>query len=135
MWLCVQADGTMFSWGLNSLGQLGFEGPGTGGTSRVNSPVQIGSLTNWAGFGVTDSGGSNVLGFGNVNGVHVGNTNFQTSWAKTKTDGTLWGWGNNGLGQVGTGNTTNYSSPVQIGTSTSWVSAYAGYGSAWAFEE
>jgi len=135
MWLCVQADGTMFSWGLNRNGQLGFTGPGTGAGTKVNSPVQVGSLTNWASFDVTDSSGSTVLGFGNVNGVHPNNATFQTSWAKIKTDGTLWGWGNNDLGQVGTGNTTDYSSPVQIGTSTSWVAAYAGYGSAWAFEE
>ena len=135
MWLCVQADGTMFSWGLNRRGQLGFEGPGTGVNDCVSSPVQVGSLTNWAKFDVTDSSGSTVLGFGNLNGISPGNPSFQTSWAKTKTDGTLWGWGNNALGQVGKGNTTNYSSPVQIGTSTSWVSAYAGYSSAWAFEE
>ena len=31
-----------------------------------------------------------------------------------KTDGTLWGWGDNGSGQLGQGNLTQYSSPVQI---------------------
>tara|TARA_R100000908_G_C3751148_1_gene145742 strand:- start:1258 stop:2511 length:1254 start_codon:yes stop_codon:yes gene_type:complete len=136
--VAVQANGTMFSWGLNRRGQLGFEGPGTGVNDCVSSPVQIGSLTTWAGFGVTDSGGSNILGFGNLNGVGPsasGDPEFQTSWAKTKTDGTLWSWGNGGAGAIGRGNTTSYSSPVQIGTSTSWVSAYAAYGAAWAFEE
>jgi alpha-tubulin suppressor-like RCC1 family protein len=43
-----------------------------------------------------------------------------------KTDGTLWGWGNNASGHLGTGNTTNYSSPVQIGTLTYWSSVSAG---------
>jgi len=134
-WVGVQANGTMFSWGLNRGGTLGFEGPGTGVNDCVSSPVQIGSLTNWAGFGVTDASGTNILGFGNVNGVSPSNTTYQTSWLKTKTDGTLWAWGNGGAGAIGKGNTTSYSSPVQIGTSTSWVSAYSGYGSAWAFEE
>ena len=40
-----------------------------------------------------------------------------------KTDGTLWGWGYNYLGQIGDNSTTNKSSPVQIpGTSWSQIS-------------
>jgi alpha-tubulin suppressor-like RCC1 family protein len=39
-------------------------------------------------------------------------------------NGRLFGWGYNLYGQVGQGNTTNYSSPVQIGTSSwSYISA------------
>ena len=37
----------------------------------------------------------------------------------TKTDGTLWTWGNNGYGNLGQNNTTNYSSPVQV-PGTTW---------------
>ena len=37
-----------------------------------------------------------------------------------KTDGTLWSWGSNNNGQLGLGNTTNYSSPKQIGALTTW---------------
>jgi len=37
-----------------------------------------------------------------------------------KTDGTLWMWGDGGTGQLGQGNTTNYSSPVQVGSLTDW---------------
>ena len=37
----------------------------------------------------------------------------------TKTDGTGWAWGDNQQGQLAQGNTTNYSSPVQI-PGTDW---------------
>ena len=50
-------------------------------------------------------------------------TNFscgQSAIHGIKDGGTLWAWGNNSYGQLGTGNTTKYSSPVQIGTSTGW---------------
>ena len=39
----------------------------------------------------------------------------------TKTDGTLWAWGLNHQGQLGQGNKTYYSSPVQI-PGTAWKS-------------
>ena len=32
----------------------------------------------------------------------------------------LWGWGANAQRQLGLGNTTNYSSPTQMGSSTAW---------------
>lgn len=33
----------------------------------------------------------------------------------------LWGWGNSGYGQLGLGNTTNYSSPKHVGSLTNWL--------------
>jgi alpha-tubulin suppressor-like RCC1 family protein len=39
----------------------------------------------------------------------------------TKTDGTLWSWGNGELGQLGQNTTTNVSSPIQI-PGTTWSS-------------
>lgn len=42
------------------------------------------------------------------------------------TTGQLWAWGANAAGQLGRGNTTGYSSPVQIGNLTTW-SAISGY--------
>lgn len=68
-----------------------------------SSPVQIGSLTTWS-------------------KVAAGN---RQSYA-TKTDGTLWAWGNNGVGQLGLGDTTNRSSPVQVGTGTTWARVIGG---------
>lgn len=43
-----------------------------------------------------------------------------------KSDGTLWAWGSNSSGQLGVGNTTNYTTPVQVGTATSWVKISTG---------
>ena len=53
-----------------------------------------------------------------------------TNWAKaiplvysgvaSKTDGTLWTWGDGGYGQLGQNNTTSRSSPVQV-PGTTWV--------------
>jgi alpha-tubulin suppressor-like RCC1 family protein len=42
-----------------------------------------------------------------------------------KTNGTLWAWGNNSNGQLGLGNTTNRSSPVQVGSLTNWSNIVA----------
>ena len=46
-------------------------------------------------------------------------------WAATiaasgPTPGALWSWGNNTSGQLGLGNLTNYSSPKQLGSLTTW---------------
>jgi alpha-tubulin suppressor-like RCC1 family protein len=46
-----------------------------------------------------------------------------------KTDGTIWSWGSNSYGQLGLGDTTKRSSPVQVGALTTWSKIYAGYGS------
>jgi alpha-tubulin suppressor-like RCC1 family protein len=44
----------------------------------------------------------------------------------TKTDGYLWTWGAGGSGQLGIGNTTNYSSPKQVGALTTWLNIAGG---------
>ena len=49
-----------------------------------------------------------------------------TDWKQTasygcvKTNGTLWTWGQGINGQLGLGDTTNRSSPVQVGSLTNW---------------
>ena len=90
--LAVKTDGTLWSWGGNSAGELGL-----GNITNYSSPKQVGALTAW----------SNV-------------TSGQYFALASKTDGTLWSWGSNSHGQLGLGNTTNYSSPKQVGALTAW---------------
>lgn len=94
--MATKTDGTLWAWGFNNQGQLGF-----GTTTWYSSPKQVGALTNWSKLGVGGSQGD-LYSFA------------------IKTDGTLWTWGANNLGQLGLGNTTYYSSPKQVGSSTTW---------------
>jgi alpha-tubulin suppressor-like RCC1 family protein len=103
----LKTDGTLWSWGLNSFGSLGL-----GNTTTYSSPKQIGALTNW-------SANSSALGYG---------------CAAVKTDGTLWTWGYNAPGTLGLGNTTNYSSPKQVGALTTWYLTGANFFSAYAIK-
>jgi alpha-tubulin suppressor-like RCC1 family protein len=43
-----------------------------------------------------------------------------------KTDGTLWSWGAGTAGALGLGNITDYSSPKQVGASTTWTTVTSG---------
>ena len=149
--LATKTDGTLWGWGRNNQGQLGL-----GNITNYSSPKQIGSLTTWAtvsgaasySLAITTAGtlyawGSNdsgQLGLGNVTAYsspkQVGSL---TTWSKLgngptrndynisiKTDGTLWSWGSNSNGQLGLGNTTDYSSPKQVGSLTTWASIACG---------
>ena len=51
-----------------------------------------------------------------------------------KTDGTLWAFGRNNLGQLGDGTQVDKSSPVQIGALTNWSKPIAGYNSSYAIK-
>ena len=86
-------------WGNGSDGSLG-TGPAN---ANPSSPVQIGSLTNWA-----------SIKAGNSHNISL------------KTDGTLWAWGQGNNGKLGDNTTVNKSSPVQIGSETAWTKALAG---------
>ena len=94
--LAVKTDGTLWAWGLNSNGRLGINN-----ATYQSSPAQVGSDTTWK----TSPGGL-----------------FATTVSYAiKTDGTLWAWGQNDVGQAGINNTTVYSSPIQI-PGTNWTS-------------
>ena len=47
--------------------------------------------------------------------------------AAIKTDGTLWTWGYNGVGTLGTNDQVTRSSPVQVGVLTTWSKISVGY--------
>jgi alpha-tubulin suppressor-like RCC1 family protein len=97
----IKTDGTLWTWGDNTAGALGYNCSVTAGT---NSPVTTaGGGTTWCNVAV---------GYRNI--------------AAIKTDGTLWSWGCNTAGQVGDGTTVSRSSPIQIaGTWCSIVGALA----------
>ena len=50
--LATKSDGTLWTWGDNSWGQLGQNSPGP---SDRSSPVQVGTETTWAGLSDEDS--------------------------------------------------------------------------------
>ena len=145
----VKTDGTLWSWGLNTNGQLGQDDK----VSR-SSPVQVGSDNNWSHVAAGDyytiaiktngtlwAWGQNTsfgeLGQGDKvsrsSPVQIGT---DTNWSvvdagnnhvlAVKTTGTLWAWGFNGNGELGDGTLTNRSLPVQIGTLSTWTSVSAG---------
>jgi len=98
----LRSDGTLWSWGQNTNGNLG-----DGTTVNRSSPVS-------------------VLGGFTWKAINEGGGDTQSVLA-IRTDGTLWSWGSNGNGQLGTGDGTNRSSPVTvIGGGTNWVSCTCG---------
>jgi alpha-tubulin suppressor-like RCC1 family protein len=99
--MALKADGTMWTWGYNTNGQIG-----DNTVIHRSSPVQVGLLTTW----------SQIAG----GGLHS---------IALKTDGTIWTWGQNDSGQLGQNNLVVRSSPVQVGVLTTW-SKIAGGGSA-----
>jgi len=100
--LAVKTDGTLWAWGRNPQGQLGLNQPNN---TAYSSPVQVGSDTTWSSI------------YASIFTLAI------------KTDGTLWAWGNNNKGQLGQntgGNPTHISSPVQVGSETTWSKVNVG---------
>ncbi len=89
----IKSDGTLWSWGGNTNGQLGHNT-----IIPRSSPVQVGADTTWK----------------------MVNINYSSACA-IKTDGTLWTWGANSYGQLGNNTITARSSPGQtVSTTTNW---------------
>ena len=111
----IKNDGTLWMWGRNNHGQLG-----QNDLVSQSSPVQIPG-TNWS-------------------NVSAGGDNEQSTVA-IKTDGTMWAWGGNDVGNLGHNNRTDRSSPTQVPGTTwkdvsngaDWVLATKTDGTAWAW--
>ncbi|MBU0651397.1 MAG: SUMF1/EgtB/PvdO family nonheme iron enzyme [Proteobacteria bacterium] len=149
--VAIKGDGTLWAWGSNGSGQLG---DGTS-TDRI-TPVQIGVDTNWSAVAaaiwsdhtVAIKGDGTLWAWGYYNGYNLGYPIFSTfryapvrigsdtNWSAVKTgtsytvaiksNGTLWAWGENDLGQLGDGTLTDRITPVQIGVDTNWSALAAG---------
>lgn len=98
--VALRANGTAWSWGYNSSGELG-----TGNNTRQSSPVSVvGGITNWVQLSTT---------YGHTLGV--------------RADGTAWAWGVGLRGVLGDGTASGRSSPVAVaGGFTDWVQVSAG---------
>jgi alpha-tubulin suppressor-like RCC1 family protein len=98
----TRSDGTLWCWGDNSEGDLGI-----GSTTSQDLPQQVTTpaATGWTGAAAGE-----------------GHT------CATRSDGTLWCWGNNFEGQLGIGSTTSQDLPQQVTTpaATGWTTASAG---------
>jgi len=105
----VKMDGTLWTWGVATYGVLG-NGSTTASRSSPGTTTLAG--TDWKEVSI-----ANYIGTGASSGRFC---------AAIKLDGTLWTWGFNGSGQLGSGNTTNRSSPVSVNAATDWLHVACG---------
>jgi alpha-tubulin suppressor-like RCC1 family protein len=151
----IKTDGTLWTWGLNSFGQLGINNT-TFGVYILTPVTTFAGGTNWksvaGGFyntiaiktdGTLWTWGDNnygQLGINATNPRSIPSTTFAggTNWkqvsggynhiAAIKTDGTLWTWGRNFYGQLGDNTTINRLTPVTTTAGgTNWKSVATGY--------
>lgn len=95
----IQSDGSLWSWGDNTAGQLG-----DGTNTRRTWPTRIGSSLSWRSV---------------AEGKHLHTGAIQA-------DGSLWAWGYNYHGQLGDGTTTDRNTPTRIGTDSNWENIAVG---------
>ncbi|MBI5417584.1 Ig-like domain-containing protein [Candidatus Poribacteria bacterium] len=95
----IREDNTLWTWGDNSYGQLGYGYNG----GKVNTPIQVDIDNEWISIA---GGGHHTVGI--------------------KLDSTLWAWGANGSGQLGDGTYVNKNIPTKIGLDKDWISISAG---------
>ena len=135
--MAAKNDGTVWCWGQGSDGQLG-----NGSNTSSNVPVQVPGLNDitavaagfWHSLALRSNGtirawGKNTFGqLGNADNmpsnvpvVVLGINNVVSIAARggshsmaLKSDGTVWCWGNNSNGELGTGNNIPSDIPVQV---------------------
>ncbi|OYU82455.1 MAG: hypothetical protein CFE24_15535 [Flavobacterium sp. BFFFF2] len=98
--VAIKANHSLWSWGANGHWQLG---RGTDNFAKW-LPEQIGTDTDWKAIAA----------------------GYVTSYA-IKNNGSLWGFGQNDVGQMGTATGLDVQVPTQIGTDTDWEQVHAGY--------
>ena len=96
--IAIKADGSLWAWGNNEIGQVG-----DGTTVNKDAPTQESTGgTNWSAISAGD--------------YHT---------VALKSDGALWAWGHNQYGQLGDGTLTHRHTPVRESTGASNWSAIA----------
>ena len=144
--IAVRSDYKLYAWGDNSVRQTGYITPATvlSTSNKTNNDAQsyIRSTDNaliiWGANDVGQLGDNTVasksnpvqlgLGFGNSQFAKIARAKVASAGYTlgVKTDGTLWAWGSGANGVLGNSTTTNRSSPVQVGTLTTWSDVAAG---------
>jgi alpha-tubulin suppressor-like RCC1 family protein len=99
--VALKANGTVWAWGSNYSNQIGNGAPAG---AFIASPVQVPNLAN----------------------VVKVVSKFDHSLA-ILSDGTLWAWGENSLGQLGDGTTLRRARPVQVGGLSGVIDAATNY--------
>ena len=148
--LGIRADGSLWAWGYNGEGELGLGGTG----DAYYAPTQIGTGRNWAtvaagsfhSLGIRADGTLWAWGRNNNGGLGLGDTADRSSPTTLKgvncgkvaasagsnhslgikADGSLWAWGNNAVGELGLGDTTNRYSPTRVGAIADWATVKGG---------
>jgi alpha-tubulin suppressor-like RCC1 family protein len=91
--MAIKTDGSLWAWGWNANGQLGFEGGNAVGETYA---------------AIVQPTPKKVMD--DVKAISAGD-DFAMA---IKTDGSLWAWGRNDAGQVGDGTTTDRYTPVKV---------------------
>ena len=145
----IKTDGTLWTCGRNYAGQTGQNNrtqyssprqiPGTQWSNVVTNKLSLATKTDgtlWV-FGSNQGATGGAAGqnetstYGFSSPIQIPGTQWDTidsnsnSSLATKTDGTLWAWGQNAGGQLGQNNRTYYSSPTQI-PGTQWTEIVSG---------
>jgi alpha-tubulin suppressor-like RCC1 family protein len=158
--LAIKTNGSLWGWGFGVSGNLGI-----GTANDTTLPVQVGTSTNWTqiatgsykSMGIQKDSSLWCWGYlgGSYNNhsnytypVRIGNAGWKNVHISTghilgvQSNGTLWGMGENGAGQLGIASPNRTDTFLQIGTASSWQIAAGGQnnsigiqtnGTAWSF--
>ena len=115
--IAIKTDGTLWTWGRNTMGMLGLnqqENYGPSPFPNASSPCQVGTDTNW-GTSDTSIDIFNERALANISGQ---------GFLALKQDNSLWSWGYRGAGQLGLNHgpsNASRSSPTRVGTDSNWA--------------
>jgi alpha-tubulin suppressor-like RCC1 family protein len=149
--LGIQANGSLWAWGFNGAGQLGTENTDEQPIPVIVAPgstwTQV-SPGDWHTLGIQSGGGFWAWGLNGNGQLGIGEPHTEqhipvpvapaSTWVQVsagwyhslgiKADGSLWAWGHNGSGQLGTGNNVHVDEPIPVSVSqaSTWGQVSAG---------